>query len=84
MGQEYNEKVIRVYTSSILHCPRVGAGSAVVGCCPHNIHPSTFHPCPIQVTSKVKTNILRSVIFFSANFQHLATKKSGKFWKISL
>jgi hypothetical protein len=24
------------------------------------------------------------VIFFWANFQHLATKKSGKFWKFSL
>lgn len=84
MGQEYNEKVIRVYTSSILHCPRVGVGSAVVGCCPCNNHPSTFHPCPIQVTYNVKINILGSVIFFWANFQQLATKKSGKLWKFSL
>ncbi len=48
-------------------------------------HPSKYlSPLSYPSTSKVKTNILGSVIFFWANFQHLATKKSGKFWKFSL
>jgi hypothetical protein len=43
-----------------------------------------FTPVLSKFTSKVKTNILGSVIFFWANFQHLATKKWGNFGKFSL
>jgi hypothetical protein len=78
MGQEYNEKVIRVYTSSILHCPRVVLVQQLLVA----VHTTSIQVPFTPVLSKYlqsKNKYLRFSDFLLGEFSALGDKK---IWKI--